>query len=353
MNPVRKIWQTITTPSPSTEKQKIIIGIHGLGNKPAKWLLKKWWKQSIYQGLKSAGYPRPFIKFKLVYWANHIYPKALNPLITDKKHALYLEDPYTRCKTSSAQIRFKKLKIKFLEKLENILDNIFFKKQSIVNLDLIADVLLKHFFRDLYLYYHQEEVTDKKTGLTVKQAIRKELEKILTKYQNKQILLIAHSMGSIIAYDVLTHTRPRIKVQVLMTIGSPLGLPVIMKKAFQELKQNYSKNKRLPVPDTVTRHWYNLSDLDDRVSINYNLADDYKTNSRQVRPVDLQVINSYRYKDIINPHKSYGYLQTPEAAKIIHEFLGEARDNIFAHIENKVNSIIKKISGIDPFTKKI
>jgi len=33
-------------------ESKIIIGIHGLGNKPPKTILEKWWRQAIEDGLK-------------------------------------------------------------------------------------------------------------------------------------------------------------------------------------------------------------------------------------------------------------------------------------------------------------
>ena len=45
--------------------RKIIIGIHGLGNKPPEDLLKIWWKKAIREGLKAIGHPRYFFKFEL------------------------------------------------------------------------------------------------------------------------------------------------------------------------------------------------------------------------------------------------------------------------------------------------
>ena len=43
-------------------------------------------------------------------------------------------------------------------------------------------------------------------------------------------MLIAHSMGSIIGFDVLTFLATDIKINTFITIGSPLGLPVIIKQ---------------------------------------------------------------------------------------------------------------------------
>ena len=48
--------------------RKVIIGIHGLGNKPPKALLKIWWKKAIREGLKAIGHSRFFVKFELIYY---------------------------------------------------------------------------------------------------------------------------------------------------------------------------------------------------------------------------------------------------------------------------------------------
>ena len=73
----------------------VIIGIHGLGNKPPGEVLEKWWKESIMEGLKKTGYRGPEPKFKLIYWADIPYLKPLDGTITDKDDPLYLEEKYT------------------------------------------------------------------------------------------------------------------------------------------------------------------------------------------------------------------------------------------------------------------
>ena len=59
---------------------KVIIGIHGLGNKPPKPLLKKWWKASIDEGLQKAGKTDLKYQFEMVYWADILHKK---PFQTD------------------------------------------------------------------------------------------------------------------------------------------------------------------------------------------------------------------------------------------------------------------------------
>lgn len=52
---------------------KVIIGIHGLGNKPPGQLLEKWWKMSMIEGLKLNGHNKRLPRFELVYWADVIH----------------------------------------------------------------------------------------------------------------------------------------------------------------------------------------------------------------------------------------------------------------------------------------
>ena len=58
--------------------KQVIIGIHGLGNKPPKYLLKKWWKDSIKEGFNKNGFKNELPEFELVYWADILNQKPLN-----------------------------------------------------------------------------------------------------------------------------------------------------------------------------------------------------------------------------------------------------------------------------------
>jgi hypothetical protein len=50
--------------------KKIVIAIHGLGNKPAEKLLRESWLQAIQEGLTRAGNHHLDIPFEMVYWAD-------------------------------------------------------------------------------------------------------------------------------------------------------------------------------------------------------------------------------------------------------------------------------------------
>lgn len=309
-------------------RDRVIIGIHGLQNKPSRKTLEKWWKQAIREGLARIGHEKHFFAFTLVYWAGYFYNAPLDPGVTDSSNPLFLEDPYVPGPLKPVKVQPSDFKRKVLDRLEEKIDNIFFREDSFINFESISKFIIKSLFRDLDVYYHKNCVADSRNNLCARDALRKELADVIRQYRKKKILLIAHSMGSIIAYDVLTREVPDVEIEYFLTIGSPLGLPVIMKKIFEEQGLDFRKEKTVPAPENIRRGWYNFSDLDDPVAINYNLADDFRPNSQGIGPVDAVVYNDYKYGTIRDRHKSYGYLRAPEVAEILHLFLSEKRGMI-------------------------
>ena len=57
------------------------------------------------------------------------------------------------------------------------------------------------------------------------------------------------------------------------------------------------------------------------MALDHTLADDYEKNTNQVRAIDKYIYNNYEINGKRNPHKSYGYLRSPELAEIIDLFL--------------------------------
>ena len=167
---------------------------------------------------------------------------------------------------------------------------------GIANLDDLAD------------YYDNE---------SIKSAIREKTKTSLQKHKDKSIILIGHSMGSIIAHDVLRELSSdpsnSVVVDHLITIGSPLGLS----KVKYEVKREFGKAAK---PEN-TLLWSNLSDPGDKVALDCRLDDDYGNNDgRTVN--DILVKNTYRDSDgKSNNHKSYGYLRTPEFSELLYEIL--------------------------------
>jgi len=298
--------------------KKVIIGIHGLKNKPDPYTLKSWWKASIKEGLDKQGYKKDFI-FEMAYWADLDYPKPLDPQETDPEHSLYIPAPYVVEVDAEEQKENSSLKKKILINLEASLDKIFLRENSLGGLDKIADKAMQNMFSDLDIYYHG--YCQYKSSEPAKVAFRNRLADLLTKYKGHQILLIAHSMGSIISYDTLTQVTRDINIDSLITLGSPLGLPIIIKKILQEQNQEVTPESKPITPENICNYWWNFADLDDKVALIYRIANDYAENSKGLKPVDIQVDNRYQFEDEINPHKAYGYLRIPEVSEQIFRFL--------------------------------
>ena len=108
--------------------KKVIIGIHGLGNKPKETLLHAWWLNALHEGLERIGKPRKDIPFKMVYWADISYSEPLDPEITDSANPLFLREPYAAGDVSSPSRKGRKLRIRVLNFIEKHIDRLFLKK---------------------------------------------------------------------------------------------------------------------------------------------------------------------------------------------------------------------------------
>jgi hypothetical protein len=301
--------------------KKIIIGIHGLKNKPFEKLLSKWWKRSIKDGLKEISQRDIDFDFELVYWANFNYESPLDPAVRDKKNPQFLAFPYVPPQFVKDEKSVSEIRLKVLDQFELEMDKVFLKDNKLSGFDKIADLTVKYMFKDLDSYYNGRCFAF--PDLVARDTIRNELAKSIKKHKHREIFLVAHSMGSIIAYDTLTQVVPEVKINTFVTVGSPLGIPVIMKKILSEQHQEVNRNVKVPTPENIKRAWYNLSDLEDKIAVNYNLADDYSENSKGVKPQDFVVHNNYTFDNNRNPHKIYGYLRTPELAEVLSRFLNE------------------------------
>lgn len=299
--------------------KKVIVGIHGLKNKAPKKLLESWWIKSIRDGLDYYYNYQEEFDFELCYWADLDYEKPLDPNCNDENDPLFLNEPYTDFEPPKETQNQKAIKRRILDQLEKAMDHLFLRKNAIEGIEKITDLTMRKMFQDLDTYYHGNcRVAQNELA---KNASRNRLVEILKKHKNRKILLIAHSMGTIISYDTLIHTIPKIQIDNFITLGSPLGLSIITKKIMMELDWQIDKNSKPPVPENIRHYWLNFSDLDDKVAANYNLADDYLQNKKNMLPIDIIVRNDYIYHGQKNPHKVYGYLRTPQVAEAIHVFL--------------------------------
>lgn len=301
---------------------KVIIGIHGLGNKPPKETLQNWWTASMKEGLEKQGISADLPKFELVYWADLLYDRPLDEKIENKSDPYFIDEGYIpglpdfRPKENS---RWQKV----LDFIEEQLDKLFLNEDLTVNYSAITDMVIHRYFRDLELYYTGKYLDENREDCHVRELIRERLAAVIKKYEGDEIMLIGHSMGSIVAYDVLTFLAPGIDIHTFVTMGSPLGFPVVQGKIAFEWHAKRLVPPKLKTPPGVRKHWYNFADLKDKIAMIYDLSENYQPNYRRVVAEDFVVYNDYQNNHVFNPHKSYGYLRTPEFASVLADFMKE------------------------------
>jgi len=281
---------------------RIIIGVHGLANKPKRATLDQGWRQSIIEGLKrNCGRTNDEIAFEGVYWADRVYPEP----VADAEN----REPYLPAPGSGPLPTYDDGWLDdVIAGLGDLWSVPIDAAKNYFGWNTVADRLLELKLKDLYLYYTDAAKRDELRGL---------LRAALLSHREKRIMVVAHSMGSIIAYDVLRRMGredPNFRLDHFVTIGSPLGLPHVKHKIYEE-------NDLVRTPSCVAK-WTNFADRRDPVAFDVHLAEDYAANDRGVRVEDDLIINGYRGRDDHpNYHKSYGYLRAPEVSKLIRTFI--------------------------------
>ncbi|MCG9778654.1 hypothetical protein [Photobacterium damselae] len=274
--------------------RKRYIAIHGRSNKPPAHILEDSWLRAINDSRRHGNQPlinKP--QFSMAYYADVFYQQ---PLYFDPEP--YLPDIPTNHSPIPLAVDEDHLS-EMMEQNKWRLDNLFFEpllsEFGVYRaLNYLSKPLLRYWLTDVYRYFH-----DPAFALE----IEKPLIRLLQQYRHHSITLISHSLGTVIAYNVLQklaaqRTTQDISIDRWITLGSPLGLASV--KA--QLKRNLQGS--LAVPENVSA-WHNYSDKRDIVCIDGDLADDFARNNSGVRVQDFLVVNAYPG----NPHKSYGYLR--------------------------------------------
>jgi hypothetical protein len=116
-------------------------------------------------------------------------------------------------------------------------------------------------------------------------------------------VVVAHSLGSIVAYEAL-HEHPDLEVDLFVTLGSPMGIPALFRKLDPEPLDGMGSRP------LAVRRWVNIADSGDLVAIPPNLG-------------NLFPVNQHAAADLgpFNPHTLGGYLSEGMAAAAIASYL--------------------------------
>lgn len=136
---------------------------------------------------------------------------------------------------------------------------------------------------------------------------------------NEDVLVVGHSLGSVIAYDALwelSHYEVHSGEVDFLSLGSPLGLKFVQNKLQGRL---YPGKNRFPFN---IRHWFNLSSVGDTTAVDRRFNDDFSDMLKYGLVESIEdhcdgIYNFYRNEDGLDSHGSYGYLVNPAVGEII------------------------------------
>lgn len=317
-----------------------IVFIHGLASKPPAADLHRMWKKAFIENIRIDSITlaneldaNPDI-FRSAYWANAIpdhiedtaeyvteLNKAVNKVIALRRR---LKNQIHITKDGWVKSKTKKFGLSLVDALGSALT--------------IKDNVIEKYMREVRFYKNDQFIAEQ---------IRQPLENILTEaWDNKhKVVLISHSMGTFIAYDVLWKFSHRSEdkykkyrdnqIDYFITMGSPLGddslRDFMLIERWKKAPDSEKEEERKRLYPLNIKQWHNFSAYGDIVCHDSTLDDDFfkgmKENVKNYKSGELtdyvKLYNPFENTEgNKNPHKSYGYLIQPKLSEKFKEFMG-------------------------------
>ena len=309
---VRRTRRALDMSSASANDQtaQTIVYVHGIGNKPVESTLKCQWDHSLF-GFDAGA------RTRLAYWVNREYYPAPTEATCGSGDTTEVEEgPTGRALSVAAHLAQTSLEDEAAALTSN-------RKQRDVLVRLarridqqgieakpegpratgvqgfilplppalrlwITRKLTRAFLRDVHDYLFVPERRQ-----VMRQSVLERLEP-----GGGPFVVIGHSQGSMIAFDVLSALDPsEYEVPLFVTVGSPLGIAEVQ----DQMKILLGRSK-LTVPRCV-RRWLNVNDPGDPVAADSKLRDDYGGSAV------IEDISATNLDSPAHPHSGSGYLR--------------------------------------------
>ena len=329
--------------------QRIII-IHGRSTKPAKARHAAFLRKSLIQGLerydtdKAAKIKDGTVEIDYVYYGD-INNRILSQT-SDKHHqSLTAIDPhsnngpclpddgYSKAIEKLSEIQhfnrrsYRKVikendDVRFVDDIARAVSTL----AAISTATILNEYSIKLATADMGAY-----LMTRKVGSAIRERLQAPLRRSLKR--GDDICLISHSMGCIVAYDVLWKfsrmseyddvRQGDNRVNKWITLGCPLGEAGVKANLYDASERTF-KESTDKHPYKIIGDWENIAAVDDFISHDSTMKDDYKLMTKfshlnKIR--DQKIYNCWAMDGKANPHKFYGYLANPTTAKIIADWV--------------------------------
>ena len=319
---------------------KKIIMVHGLASKPPPEFTHYLWRKILTENIR-VGHRQLADNldahagvFESAYWAN-IVPH-------------HIPDDASYCKKLLVQVdkvidERREIKDGFHVSMKEKVDG-FFKDRGLDLVKLLAgaltikDEVMTDFFRETELYEQDQYIADKMRA-PLENALRRAWD------EGREPIVVAHSMGTFISYDVLWRFSHRKtdgfkkynnkRVKMFVTLGSPLGDSTVRGLMFARHHRDH-RQRQFP---TNIDFWHNYACLGDVISHQKIFSDIFYQPMRELKlfpagkkfrsidyvdlhnPFEVVTHSGNRNKEKRNPHKSFGYLAQPRLGSWITDYL--------------------------------
>ena len=158
-----------------------------------------------------------------------------------------------------------------------------------------SELVIEQFLTDVAYYLDVPEIR----GLVL-DVVAGEVRKAAD--EHGQVVVLAHSLGSVVGYDLFDALGGAVDVPLFVTTGCPLGLPVVMRN----LVPTWRGGDRRPGPELggAPVPWLNAFDVRDFVALVHPLGNFYSGELRDERTHNPS-----------DPHSIQDYLADPDVAR--------------------------------------
>ena len=122
--------------------------------------------------------------------------------------------------------------------------------------------------------------------------------------EHGSVIVVAHSLGSIVGYDLFDVLAGEVDVRLFVTTGSPLGYPVVQRNLLPAMPG--SAPRGVPEVGGTAVPWLNAFDVRDFVALVHPLATFYRGSLQEERTFNPS-----------DPHSIGDYLADPDVARPI------------------------------------
>jgi hypothetical protein len=277
--------------------------IHGIANKPPADRLHELWLRGLtHGGLDLLG---EGVTTSMVYWADVLYAEPTEALVStegalddgaEAADAALVDLPDTPTPAEQAFVEglAEKLGVDADEAEPSSSDTPAEEALERIPLPwILKRRIMQAFIRDAHHYLFDAEFSPRSgDAFRVQTEIRRRtLAALAAAPEGERHVVVGHSLGSVIAYDVLKRAPDAPAADGLLTLGSPLGIDEVQDR----LQPEWTRPDGYP-GDAVRDRWVNVYDrLDVVCSLDPALASDFRRDGAEAVQ-DIGVANPGRWR---------------------------------------------------------